>query len=415
MSDTSAAPSPSGPLQGLRVIELGSTVAAPFCARLLADFGADVIKVEQAEGDAVRSMGRRQDGRSLYAASILRGKRLVSIDLRNETGRELVRRLCESADILVENFRAGTLERWGLGYEALSAGNPGLVMVRISGFGQSGPASGRSGYGVVCEAVSGLRDLTGEPGAPPPRMNTSLTDYIAGLYAAFGAMMALQERGRTGRGQVVDSALYEGAFTFMEPHVPAYDKLGAVAARSGSRLAGNTPNSLYETSDGRHIVIAAAADAVWRRMADAMGRPELAADPRFATARARAGNADECEALVAGWVRAHGLDDAVAALEAHNVPAAPIYNVADIFADPHYRARDMLVEAPDPEWGAVTVTGVVPKLSATPGRIRWAGREVGADTASVLREELGLDEEELERLAAGGAVAGAGLAKRDDG
>ena len=399
----------TGPLRGLRVIELGSTVAAPYCARLLADFGADVIKVEQAEGDAVRSMGRREDGRSLYAASILRGKRLASIDLRSEAGRGLVRRLLDSADILVENFRAGTLERWGLGYEALSARNPGLVMVRISGFGQDGPASGRAGYGVVCEAMSGLRDLTGEPDAPPPRMNTSLTDYIAGLYAAFGAMMALQERARTGRGQVVDSALYEGAFTFMEPHVPAFDRLGAVAARAGSRLPGNTPNSLYGTRDGRHIVIAAAADAVWRRMADAMGRPELGADPRFATAAARARNADACEELVAGWAAAQDLDAVAETLEANKVPAAPIYNVADIFADPHYRAREMLVEAPDPEWGSVTVTGVVPKLSATPGRIRWAGRETGADTASVLRDELGLEDRDIDRLAGDGVVAGKGL------
>lgn len=409
MNHTTGEASASGPLQRLRVIELGSTVAAPFCARLFADFGADVIKVEQAEGDAVRSMGRRKDGRSLYAASILRGKRLVSIDLRSETGQSLARRLCERADILVENFRPGTLERWGLGYEALSAGNPGLVMVRISGFGQTGPASGRSGYGVVCEAVSGLRDLTGEPGAPPPRMNTSLTDYIAGLYAAFGAMMALQERARTGRGQVVDAALCEGAFTFMEPHVPAYDKLGAVAARAGHRLPGNTPNSLYETRDGSHVIIAAAADAVWRRLAGVMGRPGLGADPRFATARDRAANADACEALVAGWTRTLDRDALLAALEAGGVPAAPIHNVADIFADPHYRARDMLVEAPDPEWGSVTVTGVVPKLSAAPGRIRWAGRETGADTASVLQGELGLEDGEIDRLAVGGVVAGAGL------
>lgn len=417
MNHTTGEASASGPLQGLQVIELGSTVAAPFCARLFADFGADVIKVEQAEGDAVRSMGRRKDGRSLYAASILRGKRLVSIDLRTEAGRDLVRRLSEGADILVENFRPGTMERWGLGYEALSAGNPGLVMVRISGFGQTGPASGRSGYGVVCEAVSGLRDLTGEPGAPPPRMNTSLTDYIAGLYAAFGAMTALQERARTGRGQVVDAALYEGAFTFMEPHVPAFDKLGAVAARAGHRLPGNTPNSLYETRDGSHVVIAAAADAVWRRLAHAMGRSELGADQRFATARDRAANADACEALVAGWAGTLDRDALLAALEAGGVPAAPIHNVADIFADPHYRARDMLVEAPDPEWGRVTVTGVVPKLSATPGRIRWAGRETGADTASVLRGELGLGDEEIGSLAGDGVVAGAGLlqAKRKEG
>jgi crotonobetainyl-CoA:carnitine CoA-transferase CaiB-like acyl-CoA transferase len=217
------------PLAGLRVIELGSTVAGPFCARLLADFGADVIKVEQAEGDALRSFGHRRAGRSLYNASMQRGKRIACIDLRTDEGRALVRQLCEGADVVVENFRPGTLEGWGLGYEGLSVVNPGLVMVRISGFGQDGPYSARGGYGVVCEAVSGLREITGDPDRPPPRAATSLTDYIAGLYGALGAMMALHERARSGHGQVVDSALYEGAFSFMEPHVPAFQQLGIVA------------------------------------------------------------------------------------------------------------------------------------------------------------------------------------------
>ena len=409
MNNQTTEPSASGPLQGLRVIELGSTVAGPYCARLFADFGADVIKVEQADGDAVRSMGRQRDGRSLYAASILRGKRLVSINLRSDAGRDLVKRLCDGADIVVENFRVGTLERWGLGYEALSASNPGLVMVRISGFGQSGPASDLGGYGAVCEAMSGLRDLTGEPGAPPPRINTSLTDYIAGLYAAFGAVMALNERARTGRGQVVDAALNEGAFSFMEPHVPAFDQLGEIAVRSGSRLTGNAPNSLYAARDGRYVVIAAGADAVFRRLATAMECPDLITDPRFSSAVARVENAEQCEGLVAEWVAANDVDTVVAALKAHQVPVAPVYNVADIFADPHYKAREMLVQASDPEWGTVTVTGVVPKLSATPGRIRWAGRDVGADTASVLRDELALGEEELNHLAANGVVTGIGL------
>ncbi|MBT6278146.1 MAG: CoA transferase, partial [Chromatiales bacterium] len=264
-----------GPLAGVRVIELGSTVAGPFCARLFADFGADVIKVEQAEGDAVRSMGDHLDGLSLYAASILRGKRLVSINLRSDEGRGLVRRLCEGADIVVENFKPGTLERWGLGFEDLKTANPGLIMVRISGFGQDGPHSDRGGYGVVCEAVSGLREITGEPDRPPPRVTTPLTDYIAGLYAAFGAMMALHERGETGLGQVVDSALYEGSFSFMEPHVPAFAQLGKIAQRAGSKLPGSTPNSLYETFDGKHIVITTASDSVFRRLATAMGAPEL--------------------------------------------------------------------------------------------------------------------------------------------
>jgi crotonobetainyl-CoA:carnitine CoA-transferase CaiB-like acyl-CoA transferase len=403
-----------GPLAGLRAVELGSTVAGPFCARLLADFGADVIKVEQPEGDAVRSMGRRRDGHSLYGASILRAKRLACIDLRRDQGRVLARRLCERADIVVENFRPGTLEGWGLGYDALSEVNPGLVLVRISGFGQQGPYSQRGGYGVVCEAVSGLRGITGDPDRPPPRMATSLTDYIAGLYAAFGAVMAILHRGRTGRGQVVDAALYEGAFSFMEPHIPAFQQLGEVARRAGSRLPGNTPNSLYPTRDGRHIVIAAASDSVFARLAEAMGRAELVEDPRFATAVARADNEDACDAAVAAWSGSRDLAELETILEAAKVPAARIYSVEDIFADPHYRAREMLVDVEDERLGPVTLTGIVPKLSATPGAVRWAGRAIGADTGDVLARELDLSRDEIARLARAGVVAGAGLPTTGD-
>jgi crotonobetainyl-CoA:carnitine CoA-transferase CaiB-like acyl-CoA transferase len=397
-----------GPLAGLRAIELGSTVAGPFCARLLADFGADVIKIEQPGGDAVRSMGRRRDDHSLYGASILRAKRIASINLRSDEGRALTRRLCERADIVVENFRPGTLEGWGLGYDVLSAVNPGLVLVRISGFGQQGPYSQRGGYGVVCEAVSGLRGITGDPDRPPPRMATSLTDYIAGLYAAFGAVMAILDRARTGKGQVVDAALYEGAFSFMEPHIPAFQQLGEVAKRAGSRLPGNTPNSLYPTRDGP------ASDSVFVRLAEAMGRPDLIEDPRFATAVARADNEDACDAAVAAWSGSLDLPELETILEAAKVPAARIYSVEDIFADPHYRAREMLVDVEDEQLGRVTVTGIVPKLSATPGAVRWAGRAIGADTGEVLARELDLSEAEIERLARTGVVAGVGLPTAGD-
>lgn len=366
-----------GPLKGVRVIELGSTVAGPFCARLMADFGADVIKVEQPEGDAVRSMGTRRDGRSLYGASIFRNKRLVSINMREEQGRELVRRLCLGADIVVENFRPGTLERWGLGYEDLSKENPGLVLVRISGFGQTGPYSSRSGYGVVGEAVSGLREITGDPDRPPPRVATSLTDYITGLYGAFGAMMALVERDRTGKGQVVDSALYESAFSFMEPHVPAFQQLGLVAQRAGSRLPGNTPNSIYPTSDKRFVVIAAASDPVFKRLATVIGKPELGEDPRFATAVARAENEDDCDALITDWTRSKTVEQIENDLLAANVPAARIYTMEDIFDDPHYRDRGMLVDVEDENLGDVTLPGVVPKLSGSPGSIWRAGAQCG--------------------------------------
>jgi crotonobetainyl-CoA:carnitine CoA-transferase CaiB-like acyl-CoA transferase len=372
----------------------------------MADFGADVIKVEQPEGDAVRSMGTRRKGQSLYGASILRNKRLVSINMRQEQGRDLVRKLCIEADIVVENFRPGTLERWGLGYEDLSKENAGLVLVRISGFGQTGPYSSRSGYGVVGEAVSGLREITGDPDRPPPRVATSLTDYIPGLYGAFGAMMALVERNRTGIGQVVDSALYESAFSFMEPHVPAFQQLGQVAQRAGSRLPGNTPNSIYPTGDNRFVVIAAASDPVFRRLATAIGKPELSENPLFATAVARAKNEDECDLIITEWTRSKSVEEIENELLAANVPAARIYTMEDIFADPHFRERDMLVDVEDPKLGDVTMAGVVPKLSGTPGEIWRAGAQCGEDTYDVLGEELGLSVDQINQLERNSTVKG---------
>jgi crotonobetainyl-CoA:carnitine CoA-transferase CaiB-like acyl-CoA transferase len=399
-----AAPKAHGPLVGCRVVELGSTVAGPFCARLLADFGAEVIKIEQPEGDAVRSMGKRKDGRSLYGASILRNKRILGADMRSDEGRALARRLCERADIVVENFRPGTLERWGLGYESLSQANPGLVLVRISGFGQDGPNSQRPGYGVVCEAFSGLREITGDPDRPPARVAVSVTDYITGLYAAYAAVMALFERVRTGRGQVVDAALYESAFSFMEPHVPAYQQLGFVATRAGSRLPDHTPNNLYPTADGGHIHITAGAQSVFARLAAVMGRPDLLQDTRFATAVARSRHEDEIDAEIAAWTSAQPLERIEALLLEAAVPASRICTMADIFADPHYRARGMIVQPPDSVLGPVAMAAVVPRLSRTPGAVRWAGHDIGQDSRAILREELGLDAAEIDRLIAAGIV-----------
>ena len=414
MPSEQSEPLKSGPLTGLRAIELGSTVAGPFCARLLADFGCDVIKIEQAEGDAVRSLGHRHKGRSLYNASIQRGKRIISVDLRKDEGRNLARRLCEKSDIVVENFRAGALEKWGLGYEALREVNPALVMVRISGFGQDGPYSHRAGYGVVCEAVSGLREITGEPDRPPPRAATPLTDYIAGLYGAFGTVMAILERYRTGRGQIVDSALYEGSFSFMEPHIPAFQQLGIVAKRAGSQLPGNAPNSIYPTRDGGFILITAASDSVFGRLATIIGRSDMISDPLFATGVARAENMAACDDAVATWTSTRDMADIETALEGANVPAAPIYTVADIFSDPHYKARDMLVDVEDPVLGPVTLAGIVPKLSQSPGSIRWPGRETGADTSDVLRRELNLSTDDIDALAKAGIISGPDLSG-DDG
>ncbi|MCW5574561.1 MAG: CoA transferase [Burkholderiales bacterium] len=395
--------SPQGPLSGYRVLEMGSTIAGPFCGRLFADFGAEVIKIEPREGDGVRSAGKRFKGKSLYAASILRNKKLISVDLRHARGQALVRRLVPQCDVVVENFRPGGLEKWGLGYADLSRLRPDLVMVRISGFGQTGPYSARPGYGIICEAASGLRHLTGDPDRPPARVAVALTDYITGLYAAFGAMMALLHRNRTGEGQYVDAALAEGAFSFIEPHVPAYDKLGEIANRAGSGIAGSVPNNLYSTADGQFVHIQAAQNTVFRRFAPAIGRPELPADERFANAIARGRHQQALDGIVQDWAGRHTLEEIRRILDAADVPAMGINNVADIFRDPHFRERGMLAEVPDDDLGTVTLTGPVPRLSRTPGRIRRSGGRVGRDTRSVL-EQMGWTANEVRDLEKAGVI-----------
>ena len=393
-----------GPLTGVRVLELGSTVAAPFCGRLLADFGASVVKVEDAAGDPVRSMGKRLDGRSLYAASIFRNKRLISVDLRRAEGQALIRGLARRSDVLIENFRPGTLERWDLGYDRLAAENPALVMVRISGFGQTGPYAQRPGFGVIAEAMGGLRHLTGDPDRPPSRVATSLTDYLCGLHGAFGALLALRVARDTGRGQVVDASLLESAFAVTEPHIPAYDKLGTVATRAGSRLPDNVPNALFECADGEFIHIATVGEPTFRRLTVAMGHPALADDPRFRTAGDRARNAAALEAAITAWTRAQPLRQVEAILQQHDVPATRIYSMADIFCDPQFAARQAIVDAPDAELGAIKMANVFPRLSATPGKVRHAGRgAVGCDTRSVL-QELALTDTDIEALQKAGVV-----------
>jgi crotonobetainyl-CoA:carnitine CoA-transferase CaiB-like acyl-CoA transferase len=394
-----------GPLAGYRVLELGSTVAGPFCGRLFADFGAEVIKVEAADGDPVRSMGKRYRNKSLWAASIFRNKSLIAVDLRKPGGQTIIRKIAAKCDFLIENFRPGSLEAWGLGYDELARDNPGLIMIRISGYGQTGPYRERPGYGVICEAVSGLRHITGDPDRPPGRIATSTTDYITGLYAAFGAMLALEARRQTGKGQVIDAALYEGAFSFMEPHVPAFEKLGAVAMRAGSRLPGSAPNNLYPTRDGQYIHITAASDAVFRRIAAAIGEPALADDARFRTALARVEHEDAIDAIITRWTLGHDCAEAEHKLHAAEVPAARIYTMADIFNDPHYAARGMLAQVPDEDFGTVTVPNVVPKLSATPGAIRHSGHRIGQDTRRVLTELAGLSADEIVQLEAQRVIA----------
>lgn len=393
-----------GPLAGYRVLEMGSTVAGPFCGRLLADFGAEVIKVEPFEGDAVRTMGKRFHGKSLYAASIFRNKSLISVDLRNCEGQDIIRKIVTKCDLVVENFRPGGLEKWGLGYADLAKINPALIMVRISGFGQTGPYSQRAGYGVIGEAVSGLRHITGDPDRPPSRVAVSLTDYITGLYAAFGAVMALLARGKTGRGQYIDSALYECAFSFMEPHIPAYEKLGHVAMRAGSGLPDSTPNNLYATRDRQFIHVTAMGDAVFKRLTLTMGQPELFDDPRFRDPVVRSRHGAEIDDIVARWTESHDLENLEHMLHSAGVPATRIFTMADIFRDPQYQARGMLVNAPDDDLGAVAMAAPVPRMSETPGRIRHAGRRVGQDTRRVLAEIAGFAAEELDKLESAGVI-----------
>lgn len=405
MTDTDIGATRQGPLAGYRVLELGSTVAGPFCGRLLADFGAEVIKVEPPGGDPVRSMGKRLDGRSLYAASILRNKQLISIDLKSKNGRELILEIAADCDVVIENFRPGSMERWGLGYEDLTRSNPALVMVRISGFGQDGPYKDRPGYGVVAEAMSGLRHLTGDPDRPPSRVATSLTDYLTGLYAAFGVTLALLARKTTGRGQMIDAALYECAFSFMEPWIPAFDKLGHVATRAGSQLPGSTPNNLYPTSDDDFIHIAAPGDAVFRRLALAMGRSEIADDPRFASALDRTNSVDELDGLIAQWTSLHTIKDVERILIEAKVPASRIYTMADLFKDEHVRERGAIVAAPDADLGTISMAGVFPRLSDTPGGIRFAGGKTGIDTRTVLEKTFRIAPTRVDALIRSGAIS----------
>ena len=402
-----------GPLAACTVLELCSTIAGPACARLMADFGARVIKVEPPGGDSMRSMGKHVGDVSLYAATLLRNKQAIAIDMKTVRGRELVRALAERADVLVENYRPGVLERLGLGYDVLSAANPGLVMVRISGYGQTGPYRERPGYGAICEAVAGVRHMTGDPDRPPARVALATTDYLTATYAAFGATMALLDRTRTGRGQVVDVALYEAAFSQMEAYVAAFEKLGYVPGRVGPNLPTMAPNSLYPTAEGGYVLIAANSDPTFKRLIEVMGRPELLQDPRFCSIRARGAHLDDCNGVVAEWTRQHAAHEIEARLVAAEVPVSRVNTIADIYADPHFKARDMLLRVPHATLGHTTQHGIVPKLSATPGRVVRSGPDYAQDTRAVLRAELGLGDAELDRLEQQGIIFSASVNQSD--
>jgi crotonobetainyl-CoA:carnitine CoA-transferase CaiB-like acyl-CoA transferase len=390
----------SGPLVGYKVLELCSTIAGPACARMLADFGADVIKVEPPEGDPMRSMGKHAGDISLYAATLLRNKRAISIDLKTEEGKKIVRELALKCDVLVENFRPGVMERLGLDYETLSKDHPGLVMVRISGYGQTGPYKNRPGYGAICEAFAGVRHLTGDPDRPPARVALATTDYLTAVYACYGTTMALLNRAKTGRGQVVDVALYEAAFSQMEAYVPAFKTTQFVPNRVGSNLPNMAPNSLYQSKDGGYVLIAANSDATFKRLIEVMGQPELINHPKMNSIRVRGQNIPFCNEVVSAWTIQHNGVDIERMLIEAEVPVSRVYTMPDIFEDPHFAARDMLPQVEHPVLGPLTHPGVVPKLSTTPGEIVRSGPNFGEDTRAVLQQELNYSHAQLEKLEA---------------
>jgi formyl-CoA transferase len=395
-----------GPLAGVRVLELGSFIAGPFAGQLLGDYGAEVIKVEPpGDGDPMRRWGVVRDGESLWWPSIARNKRSVCIDLRAEAGRDLVRRLAAHSDVVLENFRPGRLEEWGLGFDVLSTLNPRLVMVHVSGFGQTGPRAQSTGFGSVGEAVGGIRYTTGEPGRSPSRTGISLGDALAALFAVVGALAALHERHCTGRGQEVDVAIYEAVLALMESSMADLELGGVRRERTGSILRGVAPSNVYATADGTDVVIAANADSIFARLCTVMGRPDLSTDPRFRTHSARGSHAEELDALISEWTKTKPADDLLAELEGEGVPAGLIFTADDMLHDVHYAVREMVVRRPSFQGWEVPMQGVVPKFSRTPGRIRETGPRLGADTKDVLCELGGVGSEEYETLQASGIIA----------
>ena len=395
----------SGPLAGLRVIELGTLIAGPFCARILAEFGAEVIKIEAPDGgDPLRTWRKLHAGTSLWWMVQSRNKKSVTVNLRTEAGQDIVRRLAREADIVVENFRPGAMEKWGLGYERLSADNPRLIMVRLSGYGQSGPYRDQPGFGAIGEAMGGIRFVTGYPDRPPVRAGISLGDSVAAMYGVIGALMAVHARqGNGGRGQVVDVALYEAVFSLMESLLPEYDVGGFVRTRSGASLPGIVPSNTYTTRDGKYLVIGANGDSIFKRFMQAIGRPDLANDPALANNEGRVRRTEELDRVIGDWAASVTLEEALALLASAQVPAGKIYDIADIVRDVHYQARGMIEQHRLPDGTPVKLPGIVPKLSDAPGGTRWLGPRLGEHTEEVL-QQAGYARDQIDRLRSAGVV-----------
>ena len=398
----------TGALAGIRVVEMGQLIAGPFCGQLLGDMGAEVIKVEapaangKAGGDPMRVWGRGDY--PLWWEVVARNKKSVSADLRVPEGQALVRKLIATADILIENFRPGTLEKWGMSPAILHAENPGLIIVRVSGYGQTGPYSDRAGFGGIGEAMGGWRAIVGDPDRPASRMGVSIGDSLAATYGCMGALAALRHRDQTGEGQVVDSSLYEAVLQVMESLVPEYSASGYVRERSGSILPGIAPSNVYPTSDGEYL-IGANQDTVFGRLCEAMGRPELAKDPRFVDHISRGRNQTELDNLIADWTRTHTIDEVEALMIEHGVPAGKLYRPQDMLDDPHFQAREAIIDVPTERWGNVKMQNVFPKLSKTPGGVRRpAPASVGQDNADVYGEALGLSGDAIADLKTRGVI-----------
>ena len=392
-------------LTGLRVIEIGTLIAAPFAARLMAEFGAEVIKIEALDkGDPLRKWRKLHEGTSLWWYLQSRNKKSLALNLRSAEGVALVKQLVEGADVLIENLRPGALEKLGLGWDVLHALNPKLTLVRISGYGQTGPYRDRPGFGAIGEAMGGIRYTTGTPGVPPARVGVSLGDSLASMHAVIGALMSvLRVKTGQGDGQVVDVSLVESVFNVMESLVPEYSMLGHVRERTGGALPGIAPSNTYPTGDGGFVVIAGNSDPIYVRLMQAIGRPDLAERPDLAQNDGRARHCELIDEAITAWTGSRGIDEVLEILERAEVPAGRIYSAADIVADPHYQAREMLLDTTLPDGATLKMPGIVPKLSATPGQVNWQGPTLGQHTDGLLAE-LGLSEADIQRLRKGGVV-----------
>jgi formyl-CoA transferase len=394
------------PLQDLRVLELGTLLAGPFTGRMLGDFGAEIIKVEPpGKSDPMRDWGKAKDGVGLWWPIQSRNKKSITLNLRQEEGQNILKELIKDSDVLIENFRPGTMEKWNLSYETLSEINPKLIMVRTSGFGQTGPYKSRAGFGSVGEAMGGLRNVTGFTDRPPSRIGVSIGDTLAALFATIGCLVALHERERSGRGQVVDTALYESVFSIMESIIPDYLLAGYIRERMGNILPGVAPSNIYFTQDKTYIVIGANADGVFRRLCEAMEQPELADDHRFATHHARGENMKLLDSMIEEWTKTLPAKEALAILEEKGVPSGLIYTAKDIVEDPQYQEREMIIKVEHPQLGEFPMPGIVPKLSRTPGKVKHVGPDVmGKHNVEFYQELLGFDDEKLKELQEKGII-----------